>query len=160
NFDHILERAEKQVARSVGVVDIPPGEGTIRLRRGALLPARELGQLIGSLARQRAFDLGNRISDFLSSSLTPRTLAWSAPAAAVVIFVQAAVITALLIKERDASSGPSPATPVFAEPPMSTALGPGVAVQEMPLAAAPAEAFSPRKQNLSDEEIAALVAGG
>src|SRR5262249_56523019 len=84
-FDQILERAEKQVfgtARSAAspqvrssVLDLPislPDE-TIRWVRGI-------------------FDLGSRLSEFLSS-LTPRTLAWSATAAAAVILVQAAVIT-------------------------------------------------------------------
>src|SRR5262249_37150920 len=36
---------------------------------------------------RRCFDFGSRISEFLST-LTPRTLAWSAPAAAVAILVQ------------------------------------------------------------------------
>jgi hypothetical protein len=54
--------------------------------------------------RQRSFDLGSRISEFLSS-FTPRTLAWSATAAAVAILVQAAVITSILVKEQGASGG-------------------------------------------------------
>ena len=49
--------------------------------------------------RQRSFDLGGRISEFLSS-FTPRTLAWSATAAAVAILVQAAVITSVVVKEQ------------------------------------------------------------
>ena len=101
-FDQILERAEKQVfgtARSAAspqvrssVLDLPislPDE-TIRWVKGI-------------------FDLGSRVSEFLSS-LTPRTLAWSATAAAVAILVQAAVITAVLVKEQGASTGPSRAT--------------------------------------------------
>ena len=55
--------------------------------------------------RQRSFDLGSRISEFLSS-FTPRTLAWSATAAAVAILVQAAVITSILVKEQGASGVP------------------------------------------------------
>src|SRR6478752_6096984 len=43
--------------------------------------------------RERSFDLGGRISELLSS-LTPRTLAWSAAAAIIAIFVQAVVIAA------------------------------------------------------------------
>jgi hypothetical protein len=54
--------------------------------------------------RQRSFDLGSRISEFLSS-FTPRTLAWSATAAAVAILVQAAVITSILVKEQGAPGG-------------------------------------------------------
>lgn len=53
----------------------------------------------------RSFDLGSRISEFLSS-LTPRTLAWSATAAAVAIVVQAAVIAAVVVKEPSTPSGP------------------------------------------------------
>lgn len=52
--------------------------------------------------RQRSFDLGGRISEFLSS-LTPRTLTWAATAAVVAILVQATVV----VKEQGAPSGPS-----------------------------------------------------
>ena len=54
---------------------------------------------------RRWFDLGGRISEFLSS-LTPRTLAWSATAAAVAILVQAAVIASVFVKEQGSPSGP------------------------------------------------------
>jgi hypothetical protein len=54
---------------------------------------------------RRWFDLGSRISEFLWS-LTPRTLAWSATAVAVAIFVQAAVIGAVVVKEQGSPSGP------------------------------------------------------
>ena len=54
---------------------------------------------------RRWFDLGGRISEFLSS-LTPRTLAWSATAAAVAILVQAAVIAAVVVKEQGSPSKP------------------------------------------------------
>src|SRR6266536_4054541 len=55
---------------------------------------------------RRSVDLGGRISEFLSS-LTPRTLAWSATAAAVAILMQAAVIAAVVVKDQGAPSGPS-----------------------------------------------------
>src|SRR6476661_4656673 len=56
--------------------------------------------------RRRWFDLGSRISEFLSS-LTPRTLAWSATAAAVAILVQAAVIASVVaVKEQGSPSEP------------------------------------------------------
>jgi hypothetical protein len=48
--------------------------------------------------RRRSFDWASRISEFLSG-FTPRTLAWSATAAAVAILVQAAVITSVVVKE-------------------------------------------------------------
>jgi hypothetical protein len=55
---------------------------------------------------RRWFDLGSRISEFLSS-LTPRTLAWSATAAAVAILVQAAVIASVVaVKEQGSPSEP------------------------------------------------------
>jgi anti-sigma-K factor RskA len=53
----------------------------------------------------RWFDLGSRISEFLWS-LTPRTLARSAMAAALAILLQAAVIASVLVKERGSPSGP------------------------------------------------------
>src|SRR5262245_46673467 len=54
---------------------------------------------------RRWFDLGGRISEFLLS-LTPRTLAWSATAAAIAILTQAAVIAAVVVKEQGSPSGP------------------------------------------------------
>jgi hypothetical protein len=51
--------------------------------------------------RQRSFDLGGRISEFLSA-FAPRTLAWSAAAAVVAILLQAAVITTVVLKEHGA----------------------------------------------------------
>jgi hypothetical protein len=53
----------------------------------------------------RWFDLGSRIFEFLSS-LTPRTLARSAIAAAVAILVQAAVIASVVVREQGSPSGP------------------------------------------------------
>ena len=55
--------------------------------------------------RKRSLDLGGRISELLSS-LTPRTLAWSAAAAIIAIFVQAVVIAAVVVKEQGVPSGP------------------------------------------------------
>src|SRR6266851_5041451 len=52
--------------------------------------------------RRTSFDLAGRISEFLSG-FAPRTLAWSAAAAAVAILVQAAVITTVVVKEQGAS---------------------------------------------------------
>jgi hypothetical protein len=150
-FDQILERAEKQVfgtARSPAspqvrssVLDLPirlPDE-TIRWVKGI-------------------FNLGSRLSEFLSS-LTPRTLAWSATAAAVVILVQAAVITVVVVKEQRA-----PGAQQMAEAPGLLPLAGGTVQSEPRVVAAPprevpipATAATPK---LSDEEIAALVAGG
>ena len=49
---------------------------------------------------RRWFGLGSRISELLWS-LAPRTLAWSATAVAVAILVQAAVISAVVVKQQD-----------------------------------------------------------
>src|SRR5262245_25448102 len=54
---------------------------------------------------RRWFDLGSRIPELLWN-LTPRTLAWSATAAAVAILVQAAVIAAVVVKEHGSPSEP------------------------------------------------------
>ena len=54
---------------------------------------------------RRWFDLGSRISEFLWS-LTPRTLARSAMAAALAILVQAAVIVSVVVKEQGSQSEP------------------------------------------------------
>jgi anti-sigma-K factor RskA len=53
--------------------------------------------------RHASFDLAGRISDFLSG-FSPRTLAWSASAAALAIVVQAAVITGVVMKEHGAEA--------------------------------------------------------
>jgi anti-sigma-K factor RskA len=58
---------------------------------------------------RRNFDLADRISDRISAFLSgfqPRTLAWAASAAVIAILVQAAVITAVVIKE-DRGGAPS-----------------------------------------------------
>ena len=75
--------------------------------------ARAMERLLAAIDSEEAraprhprwFDLGSRISEFLSS-LTPRTLAWSATAATVAILVQAAVIAAVVVKEQGGPSGP------------------------------------------------------
>jgi hypothetical protein len=90
--------------------------------------------------RTGTFDLGSRISEFLSS-LTPRTRAWSAIAAVVVILVQAAVITVVLVEEQ------------------------GAWRPDVPYLSAPQLAFEPPSTPMSltpqpQPEIAALVAGG
>jgi anti-sigma-K factor RskA len=53
-----------------------------------------------------SFNFGEWLSDKLSS-FQPRTLAWSATAAAAAILVQAAVITSVVVKEQGTSTGPS-----------------------------------------------------
>jgi hypothetical protein len=48
---------------------------------------------------RRSFDLGARISEFLSG-FAPRTLAWSAAAATIAIVAQAAVLTTVVMKDQ------------------------------------------------------------
>jgi hypothetical protein len=55
--------------------------------------------------QRRPFDLAQRISEFLSG-FTPRTLAWSATAAALVLVAQAMVIAAVMMKDEPGSVGP------------------------------------------------------
>jgi hypothetical protein len=128
-FDQILERAEKQVFETARSAASPQVQSSVL---DLLISLRDetIRRVKGIL------DLGSRLSEFLSS-LRP-TLAWSATAAAVVIFVQAAVITALLVKEppMNAAFAPDVFQPQFSEPPVAPRL------------------------KLSDGEIAALVAGG
>src|SRR5262249_58057027 len=77
--------------------------------RGARARERLCAEMEAGGARaprhRRWFDLGSRISEFLSI-LTPRTLARSATAAAVAILVQAAVIAAVVVKEQGSPSEP------------------------------------------------------
>jgi hypothetical protein len=144
-FDQILERAEKQV---FGTARSPASP---QVRSSVLdLPIRLPDETIRWV--KSIFNLGSRLSEFLSS-LTPRTLAWSATAAAVVILVQAAVITVVVVKEQRAPSAQQMAEAPGLLP-LARGVPPDVAVQLEPrVVAAP----SP---GLSDEEIAALVAGG
>ena len=113
----ILERAEKQFGNGRSAA-------TPQVRSSVLDLPMSLPWVKG------IFD-GTRLSEFLSS-LRPHTLAWSAIAAAVVILVQAAVITAVLVKGRDAPSGPSLAMPGIdilpraTQHPTQTALAPDV----------------------------------
>jgi hypothetical protein len=133
-FDQILERAEQQVFGTASSAASPQVRSSV-LDLPISLPDKTIRWVRGM------FDLGGRLSEFLSS-LRPRTLAWSAAAAAVVILAQAVVITAVLVKEQGELSGAFPPAewPVALEPPASAAT------------------FTPAR--LSDEEIAALVAGG
>ena len=56
----------------------------------------------GKAPARRSFDLVGRVSEFLSS-LAPRTVAYAAGAAALTLFVQAAVLTAVVVKEQPGS---------------------------------------------------------
>src|SRR5262249_15500110 len=53
---------------------------------------------------RRPFDLAGRISNFLTG-FAPRTLAYGAAAAAIALFVQAAVLTGIVIKDSQTTGG-------------------------------------------------------
>jgi anti-sigma-K factor RskA len=78
---------------------------TIHLNESLGAPsARAMERLFSAIdaeapvARKSSFDLAGRISAFLAG-FSPRTLAWSATAAALAIVVQAAVLTTVVVKE-------------------------------------------------------------
>jgi hypothetical protein len=116
--------------------------------------------------RERSFELGSRISEFLSG-LAPRTLAWSAIAAAFAILVPAAVITAVIVKEEGAplaglgrkadqlprASSKTAETPVGVEP--------QIAVQSpAPVGFSPAVSSQAEPVQLSEEQIDRLIRRG
>jgi len=113
---HRVEQAlagDRELARQYDLVREELVE-TIHLNETLGVPsARVLERLFAAIDAEEAraprhrrwFDFGSRISEFLSS-LTPRTLAWSATAAAVAILVQAAVIAAVVVKEQGSPSEP------------------------------------------------------
>ena len=113
---HRVERAlaaDRELARQYDLVREELVE-TIHLNETLGAPsARAMEKLFAAIdaeearapRHERVFDLGGRISEFLSS-LTPRTLAWSATAAIIAIFVQAVVIAAVVVKEQGVPSGP------------------------------------------------------
>jgi hypothetical protein len=149
-FANRMSRAEVELTET-----IHPNESL------SALSARTMGKLFTANdahaarapRRTGTFDLGSRLSEFLSS-LTPRTLSWSATAAAVVILMQAAVITAVVVKEQVAPSEESRAT---FEP---NAVPGNVQSPLDPAATAVSAGLPLPPPTLSDEEIAALVAGG
>jgi anti-sigma-K factor RskA len=55
------------------------------------------------VARRSTFDFAGRIAEWLSA-FSPRTLAWSAAAAAVAIVVQGAVLTTVAMKEQNGAT--------------------------------------------------------
>jgi len=61
-----------------------------------------------------SFDIGARIAEFLAS-LSPRTLAWSAMAAALAIVLQAGFLADLMIKERTAGGYDTASAPANAQ---------------------------------------------
>src|SRR5215471_2550223 len=114
---HRVEQAlagDRELARQYDLVREELVE-TIHLNETLGVPsARVLERLFAAIDAEEAraprhrrwFDFGSRISEFLSS-LTPRTLAWSATAAAVAIWVTAAVLGTVVVNEHGNQSGPA-----------------------------------------------------
>jgi len=97
--------ADRELARQFELVR-EELEETIHLNESLGAPsARAAEKLFAAIdaepARKPAFrlDLSTRIADFIAS-FSPRTLAWSATAAALAIVLQAAVITGVLLNDQ------------------------------------------------------------
>jgi anti-sigma-K factor RskA len=102
---------DRELAHHYSVVREELSE-TIRLNESLGAPSTRVMEKLfaaieveGARAPRRApFDLAGRLAEFLSS-FSPRTLAWSASAAAVALLVQAVVLTAVVINEHGTSEG-------------------------------------------------------
>jgi hypothetical protein len=97
--------ADRELARRLDLVREELAE-TIHLNEGLGAPSvRAMQKLFAAIEqdgatshrRRASFALAGRVSEFFSG-LSPRTLAWSATAAALAIVLQAAVITSVVLK--------------------------------------------------------------
>jgi hypothetical protein len=102
--------ADRELARRFDLVREELAE-TIHLNESLGAPsARCADRLFAAIAAEpprkpvRSLDLAARFADFVSS-FSPRTLAWSAGAAALALVLQAGVLTGLLIKEQSGEAG-------------------------------------------------------
>ncbi len=117
-----IERAlvgDRELARRYDLVREELAE-TIHLNETLGAPsARAMERLFAAIdaeeahspPRRRPFDLGQRITEILSG-FAPRTIAWSATAAALAILVQAAIIAGVMMREDAAPTGPRLASTV------------------------------------------------
>ncbi len=85
-------RAELEQETHVGEAAGEPSSGDLKTLFAKIdaLPAQK---------SRSSIDLGARIAEFLAS-LSPRTLAWSATAAALAIVLQAGILAGIVLKER------------------------------------------------------------
>ncbi len=102
--------SDRELARQFDLVREELNE-TIHLNESLGAPsARAMEKLFAAIdaeapvARKASFDLAGRIAAFLQV-FSPRTLAWSATAAAVAILVQAAVLTTVVVKDQGGEYG-------------------------------------------------------
>jgi anti-sigma-K factor RskA len=104
-----VERAiasDSELARRLTLVREELQE-TIHLNESLGVPsARAMEKLFAAIEAEgapaparRSFDLAGRVSEFLSG-FAPRTLAYAAAAATVALFLQSAMLTAVLMKDR------------------------------------------------------------
>lgn len=100
---------DPELARRYAMVRDEFGE-TIHLNETLGAPsARALEQLFAKIDAEPArtqmstLNLGNRIAEFFAS-LSPRTLAWSASAAAIAILLQAGLLADIMLKETKTGS--------------------------------------------------------
>ena len=101
--EEVLER-DPELARRYALVREELGE-TIHLNETLGAPSpRAMEKLFAEIDAEPArrqttpLNFGNRISEFFAS-LSPRTLAWSASAAAVAILLQAGLIAGIMLNE-------------------------------------------------------------
>jgi anti-sigma-K factor RskA len=133
--------ADRELARRFDLVREELAE-TIHLNESLGAPsARAMQKLFAAIEEEGAtsprrsatFNLGTRISEFFAS-LSPRTLAWTATAAALAIILQAAVITSVVLK---GSSAPNAYETASAEKPAQVAeQGSDVLIRFVPQASA------------------------
>jgi anti-sigma-K factor RskA len=104
-----VERAiasDSELARRLTLVREELQE-TIHLNESLGVPsARAMEKLFAAIEAEgapaparRSFDLAGRVSEFLSG-FAPRTIAYAAAAATIALFLQSAMLTAVLIKDR------------------------------------------------------------
>jgi anti-sigma-K factor RskA len=103
--------ADRDLARRFELVREEQHE-TIHLNESLGVPStRAMEKLFAAIEAEgakapvrRPFDIASRISEFLAG-FAPRTVAYAAAAAAVALFVQAAVLTSIVVKDSTQTSG-------------------------------------------------------
>jgi anti-sigma-K factor RskA len=103
--------ADRELARRFELVREEQHE-TIHLNESLGVPStRAMEKLFAAIEAEgsraparRSFDIAGRISEFLAG-FAPRTLAYGAAGAAVALFVQAAVLTSIVVKDSSQTSG-------------------------------------------------------
>lgn len=119
-------KRDPELARRYALVREELGE-TIHLNESLGAPsARALDRLMQQIDAEpkratRSVNLGARVSEFFAS-LSPRTLAWTAVAAALAIILQAGLITSVVINEQAPGAFKTASAPATATAPVPGAL--------------------------------------